>query len=1451
MTSDAHSPEPGATPKPDAKPQPGTTSGQRSLFFPGMKQVTVDKAKRTTEDEATPVANLAAAADPAVTPFTGREQTLVGGGTPTPSPLTGREQTLVGGTAVPTPTPLSGREQTLVGATPTPTPLTGREQTLVAGKAAPTPTPLTGREQTMLGSSEATPATVPGTAAAKTPATPATTGGRPRTDDKPRTGGGPGSSAAFDAGWHLSGRKGPFTGQTWGDFELGGILGEGGMGAVYRGVQRSLKRRVAIKVLPPNLAQDQNLLRRFQLEASTASKLSSPHVVAVYAIGTHEDNHFYAMEYVDGTDLYDVVKARKEAGKPLTAAESADYILQGARGLAEAGRHGVVHRDIKPPNMMVDRKGLLKIADFGIVKVLGEHQLTMTGQAVGTPAYCSPEQGRGDADIDVRSDLYSLGVVFYELACGRKPFEATTPNALIYKHCFEEPELPQKLAPALDDAYQAVILRLLQKKAENRYQSADDLVKDLEGIKTGALLASAIAHIKGTGASEAKREQMNWLQRHLVPVLIAAGAVIATGGGLGWWYMTRQGQADIEAATAAANARLDQQRIAEALKPALKVLDQVAPLPGDVDALLSELAAKAPQDEDLPRWRDKVDRVKNLAQRLAVLDDGAEDSAARRSAATDLDAYAALVGVQDPAAARWRGKLNSLQAEEDQLRERLRALLAGVVDQPARDALAERGKRLAVLAGSADAQVQTVDQRVAGFDQQVSALVATLSPLDDSTKAVTEGERLKLQAALGQLTPLLGTGDERIQRWGLRLEQVGGLVTRLRGTLGAALAAHSRPPLALADQLTPDLDLLAGLVDDGDGDVQRWRAQLAASRARAAALRSQLAGLEARLDHEKTLPAPLLTPVRGQLDELRQLAGDGDEAVIAWTLTTQRSTAILDQLRERLQRCTPAQPEPIPLAEQAELTSALDRIEAKVGLEPDQIAIRRQRLAAEAARVADLKQRLAVLDNPVPFSAELERDLLRYAADVGESDTQVATWLAKRARIRDLREQLGVLDTRAPVPDDLGGLFADLVSLVGEQAPEVLRWREKAKAIAAAKNALAPLDRAVSIPADAAARLATLTDLVGAEDAVVQRWRGKLARVAALDGELLSWRERMVYGPDAVERTEAALKELLGLIGSEDPSVRAHSRRLEELHGPVSIAWATASGRDQAGAWAALAINGTEQRFRHIPPGTFILGSPEDEPGRVADEVAVAVTISRGFWLAESETTQELWQAVMGANPSRFTSPTRPVERINQDDALRYAAAVDAAVGGIGVQLPSEAEWEYAGRAGSTRPWAEAGGGLADLAWYDGNSRQSSQPVQQRYANALGLYDLHGNVAEWCRDGYLPYPTAACTDPVASRGDVGVARGGTWGDDEAHLRLANRIAVAKDVRSCYLGCRLAIAQPGPPPDGSTLIARLAGTGQQEWTIDFGGLRLRLGLPDLNQPMTGPGPARERKMETAP
>lgn len=267
--------------------------------------------------------------------------------------------------------------------------------------------------------------------------------------------------------------------QTWGDFEVQQILGKGAMGTVYKGRQMSLDRTVALKVLPASLASDENFLRRFELEAKAVAKISSPHVVQVYAAGSHEGQEYFAMEYVEGMDL----AVKLETGYKPSFKDSLDIVQQVARGLAAAAELDIIHRDIKPSNIMITEKGLAKIMDFGLVKLTGSQtaSLTMAGTLLGTVNYLSPEQGRGE-DCDKRSDIYSLGVLLYELLTGKLPFAGDNPGSVIYQHNFVEPVLPREINPEIPKYHQALVLKCLQKKADDRYQDPRELIADIDLI---------------------------------------------------------------------------------------------------------------------------------------------------------------------------------------------------------------------------------------------------------------------------------------------------------------------------------------------------------------------------------------------------------------------------------------------------------------------------------------------------------------------------------------------------------------------------------------------------------------------------------------------------------------------------------------------------------------------------------------------------------------------------------------------------------------------------------------------------------------------------------------------------------------------------------------------------------------------------------------------------------
>jgi len=262
-------------------------------------------------------------------------------------------------------------------------------------------------------------------------------------------------------------------------------LGAGGMADVYLAEDQELGRRVAIKILNGRHANDDQFIERFRREAKNAAALNHPNIVSIYDRGNAEDTYYIAMEYLDGKTLKELIVGRGKA--PVNVA--IEYARQILSALRFAHRHGIVHRDIKPHNVLVDSEGRVKVTDFGIARA-GTSQMTETGSIVGTAQYLSPEQARG-GEVDQRSDLYSLGVVLYELLTGKTPFEGDTPVEIAMKHLSNAPKPPSKLRPDIPEELDMVVLRALAKDPDDRYQSADEMEADLERVARGAPVAAA------------------------------------------------------------------------------------------------------------------------------------------------------------------------------------------------------------------------------------------------------------------------------------------------------------------------------------------------------------------------------------------------------------------------------------------------------------------------------------------------------------------------------------------------------------------------------------------------------------------------------------------------------------------------------------------------------------------------------------------------------------------------------------------------------------------------------------------------------------------------------------------------------------------------------------------------------------------------------------------------
>jgi eukaryotic-like serine/threonine-protein kinase len=272
-----------------------------------------------------------------------------------------------------------------------------------------------------------------------------------------------------------------------GRYELGPLLGAGGMAEVFEGHDRLLARRVAIKILLAQYAHDPAFLARFRREAQSAASLSHPNIVGVFDTGSEGDTWFIVMEYVDGRTLKDIIRAEGALYWSRAAEVAADV----AAALAVAHARGIVHRDVKPGNVMLTTEGKVKVMDFGIARASAVPSITQTSAVVGTAQYIAPEQAQG-LEVDARTDVYALGCCLYEMVTGQVPFNGPTPVAIAYRHVREDPTPPRALNPDVPVALEQVCLKAMAKRPEDRYQTAAEMQRDLNRVRVGDPVTVAV-----------------------------------------------------------------------------------------------------------------------------------------------------------------------------------------------------------------------------------------------------------------------------------------------------------------------------------------------------------------------------------------------------------------------------------------------------------------------------------------------------------------------------------------------------------------------------------------------------------------------------------------------------------------------------------------------------------------------------------------------------------------------------------------------------------------------------------------------------------------------------------------------------------------------------------------------------------------------------------------------
>ena len=316
----------------------------------------------------------------------------------------------------------------------------------------------------------------------------------------------------------------------FGDYELLEEIARGGMGVVYKARQISLKRIVAVKMIRSGALADQTEVARFRTEAQAAAQLQHPNIVAIHEIGEHEGRQYFSMDFVEGKNLAQIV-----GGRPVAPQKAAEWLKAMAGALQFAHQHGVLHRDLKPQNIMVDAAGVPRVTDFGLAKnIAGDSTLTQTGAVMGSPSYMSPEQARGRNDlVGPASDVYALGAILYELLTGRPPFRGKTPLETLSEVVNDEPRPPRSCNPNAPVDLATICLKCLEKEPLRRYPTARELELDL-----GRFLAGEPVQARPAGGL---RKLRSWSRRHRSEFNVAVSVVILTLVALayGLWEQTR------------------------------------------------------------------------------------------------------------------------------------------------------------------------------------------------------------------------------------------------------------------------------------------------------------------------------------------------------------------------------------------------------------------------------------------------------------------------------------------------------------------------------------------------------------------------------------------------------------------------------------------------------------------------------------------------------------------------------------------------------------------------------------------------------------------------------------------------------------------------------------------------------------------------------------------------
>ena len=1118
--------------------------------------------------------------------------------------------------------------------------------------------------------------------------------------------------------------------QTLGDYRLLRKLGEGGMGAVYEAEHLKLERHVALKVLPQKFTNDPAFLERFQREARSAAALNHTNIIQLYDIGEDRGHHFFGMEFVDGESAQDRLDREGKL--------SLEWALHIVRGVAEALRyahqHGIIHRDIKPDNIMLTKDGHVKLADLGLAKKMGDvtSGVTQTGAGMGTPYYMAPEQAEDARSVDHRADIYALGITLLHLLTGRRPFEGQTAYNIIFAHVSKPLPTGKQLGTELAPEVEAVIQKMCAKEPDQRYQDYDTLLADLERAQasqptvamTGseAVLKTMTQAPTEPGPSRASRrrgrEQKPKSKASLLIGAAAAAILVATGA---FFAMRGGGGADRSSGL---------QTGEKAAKPP----SSSGILSGESSSVGGGRQSPEPGTDSGPTTvRQKPD---------AGRDSGATTDAA------EMLAYAESYAKEHPA--EFAKIIERFQEVERNCKGTVEAMKAkdaaeGWQKQWEATAEAEFEKRCASAAQALMVwKFQEAEAVWQAFPKHLCSV--SIEPQLKAEQARIEDARNGVAKALeDEAKPLLAKKAEELSAEEVR-------------AVSELLARTEKVPEGLPEEAARGIQALAerlqGLLDEHQA----------------------LAALEAQEAFEGFWAKYELHMKRKAFDEALKLCES--------SLVVPPFRGSLGGEDDPLKRGTTN----AVLKADAQLVKSLF---AKAEENLPTLVGKTILVAGNRMRVKEVKDGKLQLSGA---GAEMAWD-----ADRLDTDTLLKLGLAG---IEDPRSQARAKALHA----FYFGKSSDAVKALKDAA-------EAGEDVSFYQSRMVPVLIVTSTPsgADVSVWLSESKGeshsplVTGPTPLPLEVEKNTAYRVEIAKDGYQPVTQEVKTGEAGEFRVSARLKKaqlpayLIGIFEVPKESKDRYGNSIRK-------------GADRkTGMPLEIRHKQTGMHFVFLPAGECLMGSPDNEKdrdgGREGTGMQHKVRLMKPFYLAKYEVTQAEWKAVMGNNPSKFPDDWNPVEQVSWDDCQGFLKKLQSEIRNpkseFSFALPTEAQWEYACRAdtqtrfyfGDDLDYKE----LADYAWFDGNSGGRTHPVGEKKPNAWGLYDMSGNVWEWCEDWYGGYAQEVVTDPTGpDRGGSRVSRGGGWRRPGTDCRSAQRGGNAPGYRDDRLGCRFALRSTASP-----------------------------------------------------